>query len=408
MRILLINKFHYKKGGAEKAYFDTARILAENGHEIAFFSMEHPSNESTPWSKFFVSQVEYLNEKQSFFSKAKIGLRIIWNFEASQKLEVLIKEFKPDIAHLHNTYHQLSPSILWTLKKHGVPIVMTLHDYKAVSPNYNLFVRGKIWAHTSGWLAVMDRVVKDSFIRSLNCAVEIWLHRLIRSYHLVNRFIAPSHFLIEMYRKLGFHHDIAYVPQPLSPFPSKPNEFGVGNFFLFVGRLSGEKGVQLLLEAFHQLPEEKLVIVGTGPDEEKLRQYQKDHHLANVTFAGYQTGVALDDIFRGAKAFLLPSVWYENMPYVMLEAFGFGKPVLGSNLGGIPERIETGNNGFLFEAGKVPGIIQAIQSFNTSNQVELSQNAWESIGSLHEETYYQELQKVYQEVLTSIDKEDKN
>lgn len=404
MRILLINKFHYKKGGAERAYFDTARILAENGHEIAFFSMEHPSNESTPWSKFFVSQVEYLNEKQSFFSKAKIGLRIIWNFEASQKLDALIKEFQPDVAHLHNTYHQLSPSILWTLKKHGIPIVMTLHDYKAVSPNYNLFVRGKIWAHTSGWLAVIDRVIKDSFIRSLNCAVEIWLHRFIRSYQLVNRFIAPSHFLIEMYRKLGFPHEIAYVPQPLSPFPSKPNEFGVGNYFLFVGRLSGEKGVQLLLEAFHQLPEEKLVIVGTGPDEEKLRQYQRDHHIVNITFEGYRTGAALDDIFRGAKALLLPSVWYENMPYVMLEAFSFGKPVLGSNLGGIPERIEPGNNGFLFEAGKVPGIIQAIQSFNASNRVELSQNAWESIGSLHEETYYQELQKVYQKAIALIDK----
>ncbi len=182
----------------------------------------------------------------------------------------------------------------------------------------------------------------------------------------------------------------------------------MGNYFLFVGRLSGEKGVQPLLEAFHQLPEEKLVIVGTGPDEKKLRQYQKDHHLTNVTFEGYQTGAALDDIFRGAKSFLLPSVWYENMPYVMLEAFGFGKPVLGSNLGGIPERIETGKNGFLFEAGKVLGIIQAIQSFNDSNRVELSQNAWESIGSLHEETYYQELKRVYQEAIASIDKSVKN
>lgn len=404
MRILLINKFHYKKGGAERAYFDTARILSENGHEIAFFSMEHPSNEPTPWSKFFVSQVEYLDEKQSFLSKARIGLRVIWNFEAGRKLEALIREFKPDVAHLHNTYHQLSPSILWTLKKHGVPIVMTLHDYKAVSPNYNLFVRGKIWAHTSGWLAVMDRVVKDSFIRSLNCAVEIWLHRLIRSFTLVNQFIAPSHFLIEMYHKLGFPHEIRYVPQPLSPFPQKPHEFGTGNYFLFAGRLSGEKGVQSLLQAFHELPEEKLVIVGTGPDEETLRQFQKDHHLTNVTFAGYHTGEVLADIFRGAKAFVLPSVWYENMPYVMLEAFGFGKPVIGSNLGGIPERIEAGKNGFLFEAGNVSSIVQAIHSFNASNQAELGQKAWESIGSLHEESYYQELKKVYKEALASIDK----
>ncbi len=404
MRVLLINKFHYKKGGAERAYFDTARILAENGHEVAFFSMEHPNNEGSACESFFASGVDYLDTEQSFFSKAKAGLRIIWNFEASQKLEALIQAFKPEVAHLHNTYHQLSPSILWMLKKHRVPIVMTLHDYKAVSPNYNLFVRGKIWFSASGWRCLVDRVVKGSLVKSAVCAVETWLHRLIRSYAQVDRFIAPSRFLIKTYKELGFPYPIQHVPQPLDPFPLPPTQFGTGEYFLFVGRLSVEKGVELLLEAFEQLPHEKLVIVGTGPEETVLKEYQEAKGLSNVVFLGFQTGEPLDDIFRGAKAFILPSVWYENMPYVMLEACSFGKPVIGSNLGGIPECIQDGSNGFLFEAGDAESLRNAIKRFDQFDQAGLGRNAWESIQDLTREKYLLELETIYHSIITSVDK----
>lgn len=404
MRVLLINKFHYKKGGAERAYFDTARILAENGHEVAFFSMEHPNNEGSTCESFFANSVDYLDDQQSFFSKAKAGLRIIWNFEASQKLEALIQAFKPEIAHLHNTYHQLSPSILWMLKKHRVPIVMTLHDYKAVSPNYSLFARGRIWFSTSGWRCLVDRVVKDSLVKSAVCAVETWLHRLIRSYARVDRFIAPSHFLIKTYKTLGFPYPVQYVPQPLDPFPSLPTEFGGGEYFFFVGRLSVEKGVQTLLEAFTQLPDEKLVIVGTGPEETVLKEYQEAKGLSNIVFLGFQTGEPLDDIFRGAKALILPSVWYENMPYVMLEAFSFGKPVIGSNLGGIPERVQDGSNGFLFEAGNAESLRSAIKRFNQFDQAGLGQNARKSIQDLTRDKYLAALEIIYHSAITSVDK----
>ncbi len=403
MRVLIINKFHYKKGGAERAYFDTARILAENGNEVAFFSMEHPNNEGSTCESFFASPVDYLDDQQSFFSKAKAGLRIIWNFEASQKLEALIQEFKPDVAHLHNTYHQLSPSILWTLKKHRVPIVMTLHDYKAVSPNYSLFAQGKIWFSTSGWRCLVDRVVKDSLVKSAVCAVETWLHRLIRSYAKVDRFIAPSRFLIKTYKELGFPYLIQHVPQPLDPFPLPPTEFGTGEYFLFVGRLSPEKGVETLLQAFAQLPNEKLVIVGTGPEEVALKEYQETQGLSNVVFLGFQTGETLDDIFRGAKAFILPSVWYENMPYVMLEAFSFGKPVIGSNLGGIPERVQDGSNGFLFETGNAESLRSAIKRFNQFDQAGLGQNAWKSIQDLTRDKYLAALETIYHSAITSVD-----
>lgn len=398
MRVLLINKFHYGKGGAERAYFDTAHILAEKGHEVAFFAMEHPNNQATPWSRYFVKHVEYLDQEQSVFSKVRIGLRILWNFEAYRKLSALIREFQPDVAHLHNTYHQLSPSILWALKKYRIPVVMTLHDYKAVSPNYSLFVRGKLWLSTSGWRAIVDRAVKDSVIRSAICALETWLHRLLGSYRTVDRFIAPSHFLIEEYQKLGFSHPIQYIPQPLFPFPKTPHPVGKGDYFLFVGRLSAEKGVETILEAAQKLPDQKFIIVGTGPTEPKLKAFQKQQGLKNIEFVGYQTGAPLEELFRNAKALLLPSIWYENMPYVMLEAFGYGKPVIGSNLGGIPERIIEGKNGFLFEPGQVDSLVRAIHMFESHDRAQLSQRAWQSIQHLQPDAYYRTLFELYWEL----------
>lgn len=399
MRILLINKFHSKRDGGTRAYFDTAHILAEKGHEIAFFAMEHPDNESTPWSRFFVRQVDYLDEKQSFFSKVRIGLRILWNFEANRKLKALIEEFQPDIAHLHVTYHQLSPSILWTLKRYHIPIVMTLHDYKVLSPSYSLFVRGKVWSSASGWQAIIDRAIKDSLVRSVLCAVEKWLHGLIGSYRKVDLFIAPSQFLIQKFRELGSLLTIQHVPQPLFPFPNQPAVFGEGDYFLYMGRLSAEKGVQFLLETFEKLPQEKLVIVGTGPEEMALKALQTKKNLTNITFAGRQTGEAWRNAFLHSKALILPSLWYENMPYVMLEAFGFGKPVIGSNLGGIPERIQEGKNGFLFEAGNTNDLARAIQMLSTSKLSQLGRNAWDSIQDLQPQVYGRMLEDLYQSLL---------
>lgn len=399
MRVLLVNKYHYRKGGAERAYFDTARILAENGHSIAFFSMRHPENLETPWSRYFVSHVDYLAGNQPLWAKLRAAGRILWNAEAARRLEQLIVDFNPQVAHLHNTYHQLSPSILWTLKKHRIPIVMTLHDYKAVSPNYSLFVRGSIWEHTSGWRAIVDRAVKNSLLKSMVCAAELWLHRCIGSYSLVSQFIAPSRFLIEKYRELGFPHPIRYVPQPLAPFPKAPSAYGGGAYFLFAGRLSPEKGAETLLRAFATLPEARLVIAGTGPSEVTLRE--RYGTLPNVRFLGHLTGETLERVFREAKAFIVPSEWYENMPYSLLEALGYGLPVIGSNLGGITERISDGKNGFLFQAGDVKSLAAAIQRFEKTDAEKLGRAAWESVQDLHEGAYYQDLKSIYQRLTES-------
>ncbi|MFZ1655048.1 MAG: glycosyltransferase [Candidatus Moraniibacteriota bacterium] len=394
MRVLLINKFHYLKGGAERAYFDTAHILAENGHSVAFFAMEHPDNFETPWSRFFVSNVDYHDAAAGLWSKLRAALRILWNHEAATKLDALIEEFKPEVAHLHNTYHQLSPSILWTLRKHGVRIVMTLHDYKLISPNYSLLVRGRIWDHTSGLRAIIDRAVQDSYLKSAVCAVEKWLHAAIGSFHLVDVYIAPSRFLIEKFHAAGFAYPITHVVQPIQPFPTAPVPT-VRKHLLFIGRLSKEKGVATLIDACGLMAGAvPLKIIGTGPDETMLRERARS--ISGVEFLGYQTGEAWEQSIQGARALVVPSIWYENMPYVVLEALSRGIPVIASNLGGVPERIQEGENGFLFEPGNTEDLVRAIRKLiEYSDPVTLSQRAYESVADARPEAYYQAIKRLY-------------
>lgn len=217
MKILLINKYHYLRGGAERTYFDTAEILKAHGHEIAFFSMKHPANEPTVWDKFFVDNIDYREKGNGFWKKIVSVLRIWYNFQAAKNLEALLKKFKPDVAHLHNIYHQLSPSIINVLKKHHIPMVMTLHDYKLICPNYNLLVSGKIWEKSRPnkyYLCVKDKCVQDSYAKSLVCTIEAYFHRLMRIYSKVNLFISPSKFLISKFQEFDFKKEIVYLPNP--------------------------------------------------------------------------------------------------------------------------------------------------------------------------------------------------
>jgi glycosyltransferase involved in cell wall biosynthesis len=406
MKILLINKYHYLRGGAERAYFDTAQILREAGHEVAFFSMQHPKNEPTPWGEYFVEGVEYGDEHYGWWQKLKIVCKIVWNFEAQKRLEQLIRAFQPDVAHVHNIYHQLSPSLLWTLKKHKIPTVMTLHDYKLVCPNYNLFAQGKIWERSKPrkfYRCAADACVKDSRLKSLVCTAEAYVHQWLGSYALVDKFIAPSRFLIKKFQEFEFPHLIEYVPQPLVPFPQVTDQEKLVKSdapFVFVGRLSEEKGADVALRAFARSQGASLFwVVGSGPAEQQLRQLAEELKVEErVRFWGAQYGEDLEKIFRQAKAMVVPSVWYENMPYVVLETMARGKVVIASDIGGIGERIQDGVNGFLFPAGDVARLAECFAQVEKMDTAQLGRAAREMVADLQPEAYLKCLMEVYDQV----------
>lgn len=404
MRILLIDKYHRQYAGPQRLYFDTARLLREEGHEVAFFAMQHPKNESTEWSRYFVEQVDYEEANQlSFWKKLEVARNIIWNPEAKRKLEALIAEFKPDVAHLFVTYHQLSPSIIWALKKHHVPMVMTLCDYKLASPNYSLFVRGKIWEHASGWRCLMDCCVKDSFGKSLVCVIEKWLHDRLGTYAQIDVYLGLSQFLIDTFKRLGFPYSIRLLPQPLVPLPdiSQPLPEKTGKNFLYFGRLSAEKGVATLIRAFTELHDgETLSIVGFGPEEERLKRLTTELKLdEKVTFHGPVYGDDLQKILLPARAVVVPSEWYENTPYALLETLASGTPVIAARVGSLPERVQNGYNGLLFTPGDASDLAEKIRHLGTLPLPALQDHARESVLSLDQNTYLGAILGIYSSLI---------
>lgn len=375
-----------------------ARMLEERGHTVAFFSMRHPENRPTPWEKYFIENIEYQERGLSLRQRLSLAGKILFNFDAKKRLGRLLDDFQPDIAHIHNIYHQLSPSIFWPLKKRSIPIVMTLHDYKLVSPNYSLFVRGKIWEHTSGLRCIFDRCVKDSFMKSLVCAFEGWLHAFLGSYKKVSIFIAPSRFLIEKYKALGFRQEISYLPNPLAPLERMSESLAwEKDTFLYFGRLSPEKGVDLAIEAWALLGEEKkLWIVGDGPERKRLEALTKEKNITErVTFFGACYGEELERLKQRAVAIILPSRWYENFPYTLIESLQSGCIVIAADTGGMTERITHGENGLLFQSSDAQALAEAIRSLASLPLDTLRARAQASVADLTEEAFCAELLRIY-------------
>lgn len=366
MRVLLVNNFHYLRGGAERSYFDTAEILRKKGHEVGFFSTANERNYPTQWSKYFVSYYD-LEEKHNWKNKLRIIARIFYNREAKKRMKALIKEFQPDIAHLHNIYHHLSPSIIGELKKQGVPVVMTLHDYKLICPNYNLYTHGDVWEKSKKnkyYRCITDKCVKNSYGKSLICTIEAYLHKLWGIYKKVDVFISPSRFLIDKFSEFSFNKEIYHLPNPIwekeEQIENKGKNIKRQRYILYFGRLSEEKGIMDLLDAYEKMIDRDtslddniyLQIVGDGPQKEQLEKEVLRRRLQEeVEITGAKEWPELREIIKGAEVVVFPSRWYENYPYSVLEAQSLGVPVIGADIGGVNEMIQDNYNGFLYQSG---------------------------------------------------------
>jgi len=406
MRILLINNFHYLRGGSERCYFDTAKILADQGHETAFFSMKHPLNKSSRWSKYFIDYIDYNDKNLNLGQKIKSITKILYNFQAKKNLEKLILKFRPEVAHLHNIYHYLSPSIIHTLKKYNIPIVITLHDYKLISPNRKLYLNGKIWEKSEPdkyYKCFFDKCVKDSYLKSLVCTIEAYLHKFLKIYEKTDIFISPSQFLIDKFKDYDFNKKIIKIPNPII---NQPNVLAgqTGKYILYFGRLSQEKGVEDLIKAYTQLETDyKLYIVGEGSQRKNLEDLVKNKDLINkIIFKGYKSGQDLWRLVNEAKFIIFPSRWYENAPYSIIEAMGLTKIVVCANLGGTKELIKNGVNGFLYKVGDIEKLANIMKDLlvNSTKYRKIGENARELIKMKNNKySYYDSLIKIYSRLL---------
>ncbi len=348
MTIIQANKFYFPRGGAERYVLDLSAWLEGQGHRVAPFAMAHPDNLPTPYARFFPSRVLTEEVRMNAQGLHTVG-RMLYSLEARRKMASLVAETKPALCHIHNIYTQLSPSVLDTLRVMRVPVAMTVHDHHLVSPQYNVWAPGcgKNADPNAGVLRLaFSRFHKDSFAASLLQAAAFRFHRRLDIWRRgVDLFICPSRYMAGRLVAAGFPKErIRVNPYGIDPSAFRPTYAHEG-YVLFVGRLVPEKGVETLIEAAKLLPDVPFRIVGTGPDEARLRGLA--HGTRNMRFLGHLGGEALEAAYRGALAVAVPSRVEETFPLVTLEAMAHGKPVVASAVGGIPEQIDDRHTGWL-------------------------------------------------------------
>lgn len=350
-RLLSINNYHYRRGGSDVVYLEHASLMEEQGWASAFFSMNHPQNLDTPWSKYFIDEIEF-GRDYSVIQKLVMGSKVVYSFEAQRRLESLLNDFAVDLAHLHCIYHHLSPSILSTLRGRGIPMVMTAHDLKIACPAYKMLNAEGVCERCKGgdlMNVLRHRCVRNSVAASAIVMVESSLHRLLNSYESkLDRVVVPSRFFLEKFVEWGWPRSkFAYIPNYVDATHFLP-AYETGTYFLYFGRLAPEKGIATLMRAAKEAGV-VLKIAGTGPSEADLRALQADLG-GDIEFLGYCSGFELHSLVRQARAVVLPSEWYENAPMSVLESFALGTPVVGARIGGIPEMVIDGETGWTFES----------------------------------------------------------
>jgi glycosyltransferase involved in cell wall biosynthesis len=405
MKVLLVNKFFYKKGGAETVFFDTAKLLQDKGHEVSFFSMHDRNNVKSAYEKYFISNVDY--ESYSLKNSIKSSGRILYSIEAIRNIEKLIDDEKPDIVHLHNIYHQISPSFLSVLKKKKIPIVMTLHDYKLVCASYSMLNNLQVCElcrNGKYYNCFFKKCVKNSRAKSLLNTIEMYLHHnVFHVYNLVDYYISPSQFLKNKVMEMGFSGQIKYLPNFIQLAHFRPQYDWKENAFVYFGRLSHEKGLLTMIRAVKDL-DVKLKIIGDGLQKDVLQSIVRNQNIQNISFLGFKSGNELKDEISRSMAVIVPSEWYENNPMSVIEAFALGKPVIGARIGGIPELVLDNETGLTFESGSEGDLREKISHLlNNLNAIsQMGRNArLYAENRLSEETHYQGLMDVYHSAIAT-------
>ncbi len=404
MKILLINKFLYPKGGDAISTLTTGKILEAHGHEVAFWGMDHPDNPVYPYRDYFISQVDY-EGSGGFSVKARTAINILYSFEAKKKMAALLKNFQPDMVHLNNFAHQISPSILDVIKKYQIPVVMTMRDYKMVCPTYSMLCKGEICEKcTDGqfYHCGVNRCTKDSLFKSLVNVAEMYLHhRVLHIYDKIDLYISPSQFLKDKVREMGLKGEVAYLSNCVNLEGFKPAFEPRESSMVYVGRLSHEKGVETLIDAAKGIADVRLKIIGDGPLKGYLEEKVRNSNISNVEFLGYRTGPDLHDEIRNSMFLVIPSELYENNPRTVIEAFALGKPVVGARIGGIPELVRDWDTGLCFQSGDVEDLKKKLRLLleHKDRLEKMGRTAREYVEQhLNSDIYYTQLMNIYERV----------
>jgi glycosyltransferase involved in cell wall biosynthesis len=408
MKILLINKFYYLSGGAERYVLEWERLLRSRGHDVMIFSMRHPANFPSRQERFFLDRVRF-DADQPPAARLRAAAHAIWSRAAEARLHQMLRaEGTPDLAHLQSFMYQLTPSVLAPLAARGVPIVQTCHDYAHVCVNQHLYnhrvnrICEECLRH--GRLAPLwTRCMKGSVAASAaGCAAGCSDALFGRTRETIRRFIVPGEF---MRRKLiaggmpsrrVFHVEHFIRPDWISPSQAP------GDYILFLGRLVPEKGIWTFLRAAELLPDVPFKISGTGVLEAAVRTRVRERDLRHVEVLGHREGTELERIVRAARAVVAPSEWYEPFSLVILEAMAAARPVVASRVAGPAEIVSDGVDGLLAAPGNAEEFAAAFRALwsDPARAMEMGRRGLEKTRTHYTpDEHYRRLMRHFQESL---------
>ncbi len=399
LKILQISQDYRLRGGSDRVFFDTISILRKHGHEVIPFTAASEGATATKWSAYFPKGANFERPRPMD------PIRYLYSRRAALAIDRLIRDQNPKLGHLHIYYGRLTASILPRMKKAGIPIVQTLHEYKLICPVYGLRSNGQNCEACQGhafWRALPRRCNRNSFLRTCLSVAESYISRFLGSLDSIDHFIAVSDFVRKKMISYGVpEHKISTIHNFVD-MPSEPPSQAVGEYFLYVGRLERYKGVFTLLDAIEPLTECQLLIVGDGNDRQALTREIERRKLDHVTLLGFRQDRELAELIRGCRCVVLPSICYETFGLAVLEAFQFGRPVIASRIGGIPEVLDDGSDGFLVAPEDAAALRNRItwMKNHPTKALEMGRTGYEKAASqFTSEAYYEEIMKIYRSVL---------
>jgi len=387
VKILFIHNKYKQTGGEDVALELESSVLLEKGHEV---------------------KTLFFDNKQiiSFFSKIETAFKAIYSFSSARKTSSTILQFKPDIIHIHNLFFIASPSIIYAARKHNIPVVLTLNNYRLLCANAllmrdnevcELCIHKKFPFHGIKYKCYRGSSAETALVTTIT-----GFHKLISTWkNKVSVFIALNEFsrskLLKSSLQISANKMIAK-----SNFVRDPGE---GNkiredFFLFVGRTVKEKGIHVLAKAFAGIPENKIIIIGDGPEKNSLQE--KFRSYKNISFIGQMEKQLVKEYMKRCKALICPSIWYEGTPLTIIEAFAAGTPVIASRLGSMAETVSDGFNGLLFTAGDADDLAKKVCIFikETRDSAMFYQNARQTyLEKYHEDVHYSAILKIYENAI---------
>lgn len=389
MNILLIHNKYKLRGGEDLVFESEDQLLAQHGHSVETLLFSN-------------------DQIKTPLDKLKSALGCVFN-PTSRKIVInKINAFKPDIIHIHNFFHVASPSILYAARKYKIPVVMTLHNYRLICPSAILFFNNRIYEKSIHKIFPFDAIIKgvyrNSRLETAMVAFTTGIHKVLGTWKTkVTRYIA----LTEFARNKFLDSSLKVSPHQIVVKPNFVEDFGTNlsereNFYLFIGRLSEEKGIFKLLDSARSLPDISFKIIGDGPLKDEVMLAAQEHR--NLEYLGFQQKEFIVEQLKKAKALLFPSVWYEGFPMTILEAFSCGTPVIASNLGGPGEIINDEVNGLLFNWKDTEAFGDAIKRLqgDPDFQRKLCINARQTYDALYTpEKNYKFLLNIYKEAISS-------